>query len=339
VLLAVSLWMRLKLNESPVFQAMKAEGELAHNPLKESFTYPGNKKRILVAMFGVACGLTIVFYTAFFSTLSFLKGPMRMEDTSAELIVGGTSLIAMVFLVWFGHLSDKIGRKKPIVWGYVASLVLLFPLFWGIGALANPDLATARAEAPIVFSGPACDYDPLASSQASECGQLMGMLTDKGIPYNAQQADTLMIGFGRDVSPLENLPGSAGNRAVLAEQLNTHGYDGPKQTPPLVNVLGIIALLACICALVGATYGPVAALLAEMFPPRIRYSSMSIPYHIGSGYFGGFLPLIAGYIVARTGDIYAGLWYTWVLLIVALAVAWWGLKGGPPTDFIDDVNA
>jgi MFS family permease len=337
VLLGVSLWMRLKLNESPVFRAMKAQGEISHNPLVESFTWPGNKKRIFVALFGVACGLTIVFYTAFFSTLSFLKGPMRVEDTVAELIVGGSSIAAMGFMLWFGHLSDRIGRKKPIVWGYVASLLLIFPVFWGIGALANPQLAQAQRSAPIALSGPGCTYDPLAARQASECGMLMGELTDKGIPHDAAEGPQLTIAFGAEVfTGLEDQAGSAQNRAEIARLLEQFGYAGEKQIPPALNIAGIVALMVVAGALTGATYGPVASLLSEMFPPKIRYSSMSIPYHIGSGYFGGFLPLIAGYIVAVSGDIYAGLWYTWVLLVVALVVAMWGLRPGPPKDFTDD---
>jgi MFS family permease len=336
VLLGVSLWMRLKLNESPVFKAMKDAGEMSHNPFTESFTYPGNKKRIFVALFGVACGLTIVFYTAFFSTLSFLKGPMRVEDTTAELIVGFGSLAAVGWMIFFGRLSDRVGRKKPIVWGYVASLVLIFPLFWGLGALANPQLADAVRQAPIVLSGPDCHYDPLADAQASECGQLMGLLVDQGVSYSVTAAPELGVSFGPTPATLQNVPGSEINRVVLADLLAFYGYDGGKQVPPAANIVGIIALLAVIGFLAGATYGPVAATLCEMFPPRIRYSSMSIPYHIGAGYFGGFLPLIAAYIVARTGDIYAGLWYTWVLLVVALVVAWWGLPDGPPRDFADD---
>ena len=338
VLLAVSLWMRMKLNESPVFRAMKDAGEMSHNPFVESFTYPGNKKRICVALFGVACGLTIVFYTAFFSTLSFLKGPMRVEDTAAELIVGLGSLSALGFMVWFGRMSDRIGRKKPIIWGYVASILLLFPLFWGLGQLANPGLAQAMRDSPVYITGPGCEYDPLADTQASECGQLMGLLTDKSIPYTVVEGDNLAFGYYDDaiMNQLEDVPGSPANRELLERELAARGYSGDKQVPPAINIVGILALLAVFGALAGSTYGPVAAVLTEMFPAKVRYSSMSIPYHIGAGYFGGFLPLIAGYIVARTGDIYAGQWYGFVLLVVALVVGWWGLKDGPPRDFADD---
>ena len=341
-LLGVSLWMRLKLHESPVFRAIKEQGRTSANPFVESFTYPGNKKRIFIALFGVACGLTIVFYTALFSSISFLKGPMRVQDTTAEILVGIGSLASAGTLIYFGWLSDRVGRKKPIVWGYVASLLLLFPLFWGLAALANPPLARSVRDTPIVLAGPGCDYAPFAAEQATECGRLMAELSDKGIPYGVRDTapggQDLHISFGTQNIPLEDRPGSEANRANIDRGLQTYGYNGPKQVPPPLNMVGIVLLVFVLGGLTGATYGPVAALLAEMFPPRIRYSSMSIPYHIGAGYFGGFLPLISGYIVARTGDIFAGLWYTWVLLIVALVVAWWGLPSGPPRDFADEIN-
>ena len=255
-LLAVSLWMRLKLSESPVFTAMKAAGEVSSNPFIESFTYPGNKRRIFIALFGIGAGLTVIWYTAMFYTLSFLTVQMRVEETSAQLICAGTSLVGLVFFVGSGALSDRVGRKIPIVWGYAATLLLLFPCFWVIGWALEPAQLAAAAGAKIVP-----DF----------------------------QATAIIVG----------------------------------------------ALLV-LSALSGATYGPVAAVLTEMFPAHIRYSSMSIPYHIGTGYFGGFLPLIATAIVARTGNPYSGLWYAWIVVVVALVVAAWGLKSGPPQDFSDD---
>ena len=255
-LLAVSLWMRLKLSESPVFTAMKAAGEVSSNPFIESFTYPGNKRRIFIALFGIGAGLTVIWYTAMFYTLSFLTVQMRVEETSAQLICAGTSLVGLVFFVGSGALSDRVGRKIPIVWGYAATLLLLFPCFWVIGWALEPAQLAAAAGAKIV---------------------------------PGFQATAIIVG----------------------------------------------ALLV-LSALSGATYGPVAAVLTEMFPAHIRYSSMSIPYHIGTGYFGGFLPLIATAIVARTGNPYSGLWYAWIVVVVALVVAAWGLKSGPPQDFSDD---
>jgi MFS family permease len=342
LLLAISLWMRLKLSESPVFKAMKEEGTTSKNPFVESFTYPGNKKRIFVALFGVACGLTIIFYTALFSTLSFLKGPMRVDDTAAELIVGVASLIAVPSFVYFGWLSDRVGRKKPIVWGYVATIVLLFPLFWGIAELANPKLADTSRDTPVVISDRDCSYNPFATQQATPCGRLLADLTSLGVRYEiddsggpaAEKAQYLTIGETR--YPHGQLT-DENRKAAVQTWLEASGYDFAKHVPPAGNIAGIMAILVLFGCLSGATFGPVASLLSEMFPPRIRYSSMSIPYHIGTGYFGGFLPLIASAIVALTGDIFAGLWYTFVLLIVALAVALWGLPSGPPRDFADEI--
>ncbi|HEU4651717.1 MAG TPA: MFS transporter [Croceibacterium sp.] len=339
LLLAISLWMRLKLAESPVFRAMKEAGTTSRNPFLESFTYPGNKKRIFVALFGVACGLTIIFYTALFQTLSFLKGPMRVEDTAAELIVGLSSLLAVPSFVYFGWLSDRVGRKKPIVWGYIVALVLLFPLFWGIAELANPKLAATARSTPVAVAGPGCSFNPFASKQATPCGQLLEDLTALGVRYQLSAGQTLTISAGGTPLPLADYAWDdrAARRAQMQGWLGEHGYDLGKQVPPPLNIVGIVAILVLFGSLSGATFGPVASLLSEMFPPQIRYSSMSIPYHIGTGYFGGFLPLIASTIVALTGDIFAGLWYTWILLVVALAVAWWGLPWGPPRDFADDL--
>lgn len=264
---------------------------------------------------------------------------MRVEDTAAELIVGVSSLLAVPFFVYFGWLSDRVGRKKPIVWGYVATIVLLFPLFWGIAELANPKLADTARATPVAVAGPDCDYNPFASAQASRCGQLLEDLTALGIRYDLGEAEMLRAtAGGEELQVAEAAWGDrAARRAQVQGWLEGQGYDLAKQVPPLANILGIGAILVLFGALSGATFGPVASLLSEMFPPRIRYSSMSIPYHIGTGYFGGFLPLIASTIVALTGDIFAGLWYTFVLLIVALLVAWWALPSGPPRDFADEI--
>ncbi len=319
VLLAVSLWMRLKLSESPVFKAIKEAGETAKNPFIESFTYPGNLPRLFVALFGIAAGLTVIWYTSMFSVLSFLQGAMHVDATTAQLIAGGSAVGGLGFFVFFGSLSDRIGRKKPIVWGYFLTLILLFPMFWVIGGAANPALAEAAKRAPVVVSGPHCDYDPFALKQADECGQLLDYFSKKGIAYTKAEASAIDVTVGRtlvtDTSP-------AGLDAVLAQS----GYDLKPQRPSPANIAIIVAAILVLMALSGATYGPVAALLSEMFPSRIRYSSMSIPYHIGTGYFGGFLPIISQYIVVRTGDPYSGLWYTMGVVAVALVVTLVGLR-------------
>lgn len=338
-LLAISLWMRLKLSESPVFKAMKEEGELAGNPFVESFTYPGNKRRIFIALFGVAAGLTVIWYTAMFSGLSFLKSAMRLDDTVAEVIVGVAATLGMGFFIYFGSMSDRIGRKKPIVIGYAMTLLLLFPAFWLMGATANPALVAAAERNPVVVAGPDCNYSPFASEQASNCGKLLADLAASGVSYSLETAPVFAVHVGGKPVDLAGWPWSdkaAARIKALQAELTNHGYDFAKVTPSPLRIAAVIGSLLLLMALSGATYGPVAALLSEMFPPRIRYSSMSIPYHLGTGYFGGFLPLISSYIVARTGDPYSGLWYTWVVVVVALLVAMWGLKPGLPANFTPD---
>ncbi len=313
VLLAVSLWMRLKLSESPVFKQMKAAGETAANPFIESFTYPGNLRRLFVALFGIAAGLTVIWYTAMFTVLSFLQTTMRVEETAAQLIVGVGAAAGLFWFVLFGWLSDRVGRKMPIVIGYALTLVMLFPIFWVIGGAANPGLAEAARRAPVVVSGPECKYSPFAKEQADECGRVLDYLSKKGVTYTTVAAPVTVITVGgatvADDSP-ERI-----DAALIA-----NGYNLGKVVPSAGNIMIILAAIILLSALSGVTYGPVAALLAEMFPPRIRYSSMSIPYHIGTGYFGGFLPFISQYIVARSGNPYGGLWYTMAVVAMALIV-------------------
>ncbi|WP_432200454.1 MFS transporter [Erythrobacter sp. W53] len=341
ILLGISLWMRLMLSESPVFQAMKAAGETAENPFVESFTYPGNKKRIFVALFGVTGILTTIWYTAFFSGMSFLRGPMHVEPLTVELILFAAGLIAMSFYLVVGKWSDRVGRKKPIIIGALASLVLLFPLFWTMGSLANPGLERAAQISPVTVEGPECVTDPFAelfNREQTQCGRVLEVLTSSGVRYDVTPADKLTVAAGGDeilLDPIWFEP-QVDLRGNIQSELGLRGYDFSKQQPEFVNILGIIGVLLALGALSALTYGSVAALLAEMFPPKIRYSSMSIPYHIGAGYLGGFLPLIAGVIVASTGDIYAGLWYTIVVVAFGVIVAWWGLPSGPPQDFSDD---
>lgn len=347
ILLALSLWMRLKLSESPVFQAMKEAGETAENPFVESFTYPGNPKRIFVALFGVAGVLTVIWYTAFFSGLSFLRGPMRMNEGLVEIIMLIAGCLSLGLYLVVGKWSDRVGRKKPIMIGAVLTLLLLFPIFWGLGALANPGLRASANSAPVVVTGMACDYNPFASDQTTDCGKLLQDLTSLGIPYTVRQFDAVTSGPSKtpvnlnvgaaeyDLSEGVDL-GAAERKPYVQSLLQEQGYSFERQTPPLPNIIGIIALLICLGGLSALTYGSVAALLCEMFPARIRYSSMSIPYHIGAGYLGGFLPLIAGYIIATTGNAYAGLWYTWAIVAFGMVVAWWGVQGGPPRDFSDN---
>ena len=334
VLLAISLWMRLKLSESPVFRAMKEAGNMSGNPFTESFTYPGNKKRIFVALFGITGGLTTIWYTAFFSGLSFLRGPMRVDELTVEILVFIAGLIAMSFYLFVGKWSDRVGRKKPIIIGNILILVLLFPCFWALGHLANPGLWDSAKNAPVQVAGQQCSTDPFADlvgSTPSDCGKILEALTASGVPYDVVEAEELRVTVGGTELPVATTlsASSADRKLALESSLMTHGYDFADRQPSTLALAGIVGVLMVLGALSAMNYGSVAALLAEMFPAKIRYSSMSIPYHIGAGYFGGFLPLIAGYIVARSGDVYAGLWYTWIFVFIALLVGWWGIPDDP----------
>ena len=319
VLLAISLWMRLKLNESPVFKAMKEAGTVAKNPLKESFSYPGNWKRILVALFGIAAGLTVISYTAMFSLLFLMTGPLRVETTQAEMIVAAGSVIGTFFFIFAGWWSDRVGRKKPIILGYVLTLLLLFPAFHMVGKIANPSVSAIPETHPVLVSGNDCSFNPLAKVQGTDCGKLLAGLTKAGIPYETAAGSPLSVSVGG--TPLAE-PSAAAVEADLKEK----GIVLDKVRLNAGQIAIILVVIVFVFSLSGLTYGPVAALLSEMFPPAIRYSSLSIPYHIGTGYFGGFLPLVSQYINAKTGDPYNGLWYTFAVVLMALLVTWFGLK-------------
>ncbi|HET9627865.1 MAG TPA: MFS transporter, partial [Novosphingobium sp.] len=327
VLLGISLWMRLKLSESPVFVEMQEKGEIAGNPFVESFTYPGNVRRIMVALFGLAAGLTVIFYTAMFTGMSFLKSAMHLDDTVAEIIAAGAALVGVAFFVGTGHLSDRIGRKKPIVIGYALTLLLLFPAFWAMGASGE----RAGGNVAWTIAGPDCSYDVIAKVQPTDCGKLMGDLTGAGIAYTLTRSPQLALTVGGRAVDLVGLDwaDAKARKAEIEKRVARPVFSAPKIKPGLWQVVQIGSAMLMLMAFSGLTYGPMAALLSEMFPPRVRYSSMSIPYHIGTGYFGGFQPLIATLIVAKTGDPYSGLWYTWGVVLMALIVAMWGLKDGP----------
>ncbi len=321
LLLAVSLWIRLKLKESPVFQAMKDAGETAANPVKESFNSWARIKLVLVALFGVAAGLTVIWYTAQFQALYFLQSTLKFEDNSARLILGAGAMFSLFWFILFGWVSDKIGRRKPILLGYVLTLIFLFPLFHWMGNAGNPELAAAMKASPIVVTGSDCSYDPFAKKQATACGAVLDTLSKKGLPYSKLAA-------AEGSAPVVTIGGSpvdVSNGDLLDATLKQAGYKLEKSVPTLSRALQVIAAIVIIGMFSGMTYGPVAALLVELFPARIRYTSMSVPYHIGTGYFGGFLPFISQFIVAKTGDPFAGLWYTVGVVALALVVTLFGL--------------
>jgi len=317
VLLAVSLWVRLKLKESPVFAAMKEAGETARNPLKESFDTWPKVKLVLVALFGIAAGLTVIWYTAQFQALYFLQNALRIDDNAARLMIGVGAIFSLFWFILFGWLSDKIGRKKPIVIGYALTIVLMFPLFHWMAAAANPTLATAMERNPVVVTGSNCSFDPFATKgQATECGRVLDTLSKKGIAYSSAPGAP---GAPPQVT-IGGTPVDAADPAGLDAALDGAGYKTAKTVPTLKQAAQVVLAIVVIGFLSGMTYGPVAALLVELFPARVRYTSMSVPYHIGTGYFGGFLPFISQYIVARTGDPFAGIWYTVAVVAMALIV-------------------
>jgi len=317
VLLAVSLWVRLKLKESPVFQAMKEAGTTAHNPVKESFDSWPKIRLILVALFGIAAGLTVIWYTAQFQALYFLQNALRIEDNAARLMIGVGAMFSLFWFILFGWLSDKVGRKKPIVIGYALTILLMFPLFHWMASAANPELAAAMERNPVVVAGSDCSYDPFATKgQKTECGKLLDALSKKGIAYST-------VAGAPGAPPAVTIgraPVDVADPAALDSALAGAGYKLAKSVPSVSQAAQVILAIVVIGMLSGLTYGPVAALLVELFPARVRYTSMSVPYHIGTGYFGGFLPFISQYIVARTGDPFAGIWYTVVVVAMALVV-------------------
>lgn len=313
LLLAISLYMRVKLSESPVFKAMKEAGTTSKNPFLESFQYPGNVGRIFVALFGVAAGLTVIYYTSQFGTLYFLTGTARVPETDALLYMAVGAALAAPTYVACGWLSDKWGRKRLLLLGYALSIVGVFPIFWMMADAANPALARATQNNPVTLSMPECDFNALNRVHETECAQALNFLTKRGIAYSKQASDTVSLNVGD-----ANIKGFDEKAYITA--LEKAGYpdkSDPAQREPWKIILAVFLMVT----LSGMTYGQVAAILVELFPAKIRYTSMSIPYHIGTGYFGGFLPYISQYIVAQTGQPFSGLWYTVAITAMAFIVA------------------
>ncbi len=314
LLLAISLWIRLKLSESPVFQAMKAAGTTSKNPFVDSFKYPGNVKRIFVALFGVAAGLSVIYYTSQFGTLYFLTGTARVPETDALMYMAAGATIAAPLYVAFGWMSDHFGRKRILLLGYVLTMVTIFPLFHFMAGAANPALAEATRTSPVSLALPAdCDFSVLRRKHETDCAKALNFLTKRGINYSKVNSVSVALKVGDRIVP------GFDEKAYVAA-LGDAGYPD-KSDPEKRQPWKIILAVALMVALSAMTYGQVAAILVELFPAKIRYTSMSIPYHIGTGYFGGFLPYIQQYIVARTGDAYSGLWYTVGVTAMAFIVS------------------
>ncbi|HEV2866252.1 MAG TPA: MFS transporter [Allosphingosinicella sp.] len=338
-LLAVSLWIRLQLAESPVFRRMKAEGTTSKAPLTEAFARWGNAKVVLIALFGAVAGQAVVWYTGQFYALFFLEKMMKVDGATANILIAIALALGTPFFILFGWLSDRIGRKPIILAGCLLAALTYFPLFGALTEAANPALARAGASAPVtVIADPdscAFQFDPIGRNKfdTTSCDIAKSWLARSGIPYrNLARASVtgepavVTVG-GLRLTPPEprSLPPEQRASAIAAFQneakaaASAAGY--PERADAAAIDKPIVVLILFILVLyVTMVYGPIAALLVELFPARIRYTSMSLPYHIGNGWFGGFLPTTAFAIVAATGNIYSGLWYPVVIAALTLVV-------------------
>ncbi|HEY0026763.1 MAG TPA: MFS transporter [Allosphingosinicella sp.] len=335
VLLAVSMWIRLQLAESPVFQKMKDEGTTSKAPLTEAFGQWSNLKIVIIALFGAVAGQAVVWYTGQFYALFFLEKMMKVDGATTNILIAIALGIGTPFFIFFGWLSDRIGRKPIILAGCALAALTYFPIFHGLSQAANPALYAAQASAPVsIVADPAdcsVQFDPVGRNKfdARSCDIAKSYLAKAGISYTNVEAPAgtlaqLRIGDRAipSVDPAA-VSGPARAAAIKAFQDNVKaalkgvGYPD-KADPAAMNKPLVVLYLFLLVFYVTMVYGPIAALLVELFPARIRYTSMSLPYHIGNGWFGGFLPTTAFAMVAATGDIYYGLWYP--VVVAALTV-------------------
>jgi len=345
LLLGVSLWIRLQLAESPVFQKMKDEGTTSKAPISEAFGQWANLKWVIIALFGAVAGQAVVWYAGQFYALFYLEKVLKVDGASANIYVAIALLLGTPFYIVFGWLSDKIGRKYIIIGGCALAAVSYFPAFRALSDAANPALAAAQARAPVVVIADPVNcsfqFDPVGRSKFDQrsCDIVKSYLAKNGIDYSnrtAQPGVFASVSIGNKLliapAPLQ-LQGPAlaaaitGFEGEMKAALDEAGYPS-KADPAQIDKLRLIAILFYLVLLATIPYGPLAAMLVELFPSRIRYTSMSLPYHIGNGWFGGFLPTTAFAIVAATGSIYSGLWYP---ILIAGATALVGLLFLPET--------
>jgi MFS family permease len=335
-LLAVSVWIRLSMNESPAFQRMKAEGRTSKAPLTESFGQWKNLKIVILALVGLTAGQAVVWYSGQFYALFFLTQALKVDGPTANILVAVSLLIGTPFFVVFGALSDKIGRKPIIMAGCLLAAITYFPVFGALTKAANPDLAAAQAKNRVtVTADPAeCSFqfNPTGTVKfTSSCDIAKQVLAGASVSYDniAAPAGTVAsIKIGEREIPSYSSKGLATDevkkkdaefRKLVADDLKAAGYP-TKADPAKMDKFMVAVILAYLVILVTMVYGPIAAMLVELFPTRIRYTSMSLPYHIGNGWFGGLLPTTAFAIVAQTGNMYNGLWYPIVIAAATFVI-------------------
>jgi len=319
VLLIFSVYIRLKLEESPVFQRMKDEGRRSKAPLTESFGKWGNLKIVILALLGATAGQGVVWYTGQFYALFFMTITLKLDYIKTYELIGASLIIGTPFFIFFGWLSDRIGRLKIIMVGCLLGAVTYFPLFHALTHNVNPALEEFQAKTPISVSAPAdqCQFHLFVGpwSKFTDCDKSKDQLTKAGLSFtsiDAQPGQPVVTKVG-DVT-LEGY-----DDKKLGETLKAAGYPA-KADLARVNYVMTLAILVVMVIYVTMVYGPIAAFLVELFPTRIRYTSMSLPYHIGNGWFGGMLPLTATAMVAASGDIYYGLWYPIVVSVISLVL-------------------
>jgi MFS family permease len=316
-LLLFSIYIRARLHESPVFQRMKAQGKGSTSPLRDSFLRSPNNKYVLLALFGATAGQGVVWYTGQFYALFFLTITLKLDYLKAYALVGAALLLGTPFFVLFGGLSDRIGRLKIILAGCLLAALTYFPLFRGLTHAVNPALEEFQNSHPVSVAASDCHFHVfvLPGTQFSDCDKAKDFLTKSGLSFTSEAAEP-----GQAVTTRIGDSSLTGwNEDEYKAALTAEGYPAAPD-PGRINYLLTLLILWIMVLYVTMVYGPIAAFLVELFPTRIRYTSMSFPYHIGNGWFGGMLPLLATAMVAKAGNIYYGLWYPVVVAVLTVII-------------------